>query len=214
MPQKIVAIGEILWDLLPSGRQLGRAPANFAFHARQLGADVQLVTRVGDDSAGRDAVALLAGPWVADERDPDRSGRSNRHGVCRFRPCRRRSTHRFTIHRNVAWDNLVASPPALQAVGAADAVCFGALGQRSEISRHAIQTLVAAAPAASLRVFDINLRQDFFNRDVIEASLTLASALKVNDDELPVLGECFASQEPRQSKWRSWLGDFAWSLSR
>ena len=93
----------------------------------------------------------------------------------------------YIIHENVAWDRLAVTTPALNAVREADAVCFGSLAQRSDVSRESIQRLVAATPAETLRVLDINLRQQYFSRDVIDHSLRLANVLKLNDEELPIL---------------------------
>jgi fructokinase len=98
----------------------------------------------------------------------------------------------YTIHENVAWDRLAVTPAALGAVHQADAICFGSLAQRGGISYRAIQTLVAAAPEKSLRIFDINLRQKYFSQVVIEESLQLANVLKLNDHELPILAAMFS----------------------
>jgi len=98
----------------------------------------------------------------------------------------------FTIQENVAWDYLAATGKALAVASTADAICFGSLAQRSEPSRYAIQQLVAATSAGALRVFDINLRQGFYSRGTIEESLQLANVLKLNDDELPTVGEMFS----------------------
>lgn len=98
---------------------------------------------------------------------------------------------RFTIHEDVAWDRLVADEASLAFAAQADAVCFGSLAQRSEPSRSCIRKLVTAAPVAALRVFDINLRQHFYSREIVEESLRLANALKLNDTELQVLAAMF-----------------------
>jgi fructokinase len=97
----------------------------------------------------------------------------------------------YIIHENVAWDRLQVTNPALTAIREADAICFGTLAQRSELSRASIQRLVAAAPAHALRVFDINLRQKYFSGELIEESLRLANVLQLNDGELPVLARIF-----------------------
>jgi fructokinase len=97
----------------------------------------------------------------------------------------------FTIQENVAWDYIAATREALAAASVADAICFGSLAQRCQTSRNTIQKLAAAAPADALRVFDINLRQQFYSRDVIEQSLQLANVLKLNEDELPILAAMF-----------------------
>jgi fructokinase len=188
MSFKVIGIGEVLWDLLPSGPQLGGAPANFAYHAHALGAHASVVTRVGDDSLGRDIFARFKEfgfpneTVQVDEQTPT--------GTVTVRLDGEGVPH-YTIHDNVAWDRLMVTPSALAAVREANAICFGTLAQRHATARATIQRLVAAAPADAWRVFDINLRQKFFSREIIEQSLRLANVLKLNDSELPVLADLF-----------------------
>lgn len=185
----IVGVGEVLWDLLLTGAQLGGAPANFAYHARALGAKVHFITRVGNDDYGREIIRRfqdmgLAGPTVqVDETAPTGIAKVALSGD---------GLAQFTVLENVAWDYIAATPEALAAAGAADAICFGSLAQRCERSRQTIQQLIAAAPSKALRVLDINLRQRFYSREIIEKSLQLANVLKLNDDELPRLAAMFS----------------------
>jgi fructokinase len=185
---KILGIGEVLWDLLPSGPQLGGAPANFACHARALGAQAAVVTRVGNDSFGRMILERFGHQGIADgtmQVDEEAST-----GTVTISLSGKGIPH-FTIHEQVAWDRLVVTEKALNTVREADAICFGTLAQRSKPSRTSIQRLVATASADALRVLDINLRQNYFSREVIESSLQLANILKLNDTELPVLAGLF-----------------------
>jgi fructokinase len=188
MKPKILAVGEILWDLLPSGKQLGGAPANFAYHAHALGAESRVVSRIGNDPLGREildrlrALGLPTDGVSVDATAP--TGTVSVELAADGQP-------RFTIHENVAWDRLEADEASLAFAAQADAVCFGSLAQRSEPSRSSICRLVAATPTAALRVFDINLRQHFYSRKIVEDSLRLANALKLNDSELPVLAAMF-----------------------
>ncbi len=121
MPPKVVAIGETLWDLLPGGRQLGGAPANFAFHAGQLGADVAFISRVGADSAGRDALSLLAERGLSvelvqiDPAAPTGTVTVEFDAAPAAGATAQGATHRFIIHTDVAWDQLAAPPEALAA---------------------------------------------------------------------------------------------------
>lgn len=184
----VVGIGEVLWDLLLTGPQLGGAPANFSYHAHALGAQVHAISCVGNDDHGREVIRrfhALGLPettvqvdhnWPTGTASVALSGNGIAH---------------FTIQENVAWDYIAEPAEATAAVTAADAICFGSLAQRSELSRHTIQHLVAKTPSHALRVFDINLRQQFYSRAVIEESLHLANVLKLNDDELPVLVKMF-----------------------
>ena len=188
MTLRIVGIGEVLWDLLLTGPQLGGAPANFAYHAHALGAEAHVITRVGSDDQGREILrrfrdmGLQHGAVQIDERAPTGTATVALSG---------NGLAHFTIQDNVAWDYLVADEKAITLASSADAICFGSLAQRSESSRNAIQKLVASSPAQALRVFDVNLRQRFYTREVIERSLQLANVLKLNDDELPTLAAMF-----------------------
>lgn len=184
MSFKVIGIGEVLWDILPSGPQLGGAPANFACHAGQLGAQVQVISRVGNDPYGRQVLqrfqqmGIPADLLQVDDHLPTGTAtvRLDSHG----------SPH-FTITEPVAWDAIASTDEALGALQNAHAVCFGTLAQRHPTCARVIQQLVAAAPFSALRVLDINLRQGFYTQAVIEQSLALANVVKLNDNELEVL---------------------------
>lgn len=188
MAFNVVGIGEVLWDLLPDGPQLGGAPANFAYHCQALGAKAAVISRVGNDPRGlevRRRFQQMGLPLTGLQVDTSRptgtvSVALGNEGI-----------PSYVIHEHVAWDQIEASADALELVRRADVVCFGSLAQRSEPARRAIQQLVDAAPPHAWRVLDVNLRQNFFNREVIEHSLQLASVLKLNDHELPQLAQMF-----------------------
>jgi fructokinase len=174
----------VLWDLLPSGPQLGGAPANLAGHVAQLGGTAILISRVGRDDRGRKARTGLRDRGVLLESLQEDSNLPTGTVSVELDA----SGHpRFTIVEQVAWDHLEATPEALAAVRTADAICFGTLAQRSPVSREAIQKLLNATPATTLRLCDINLRDPFHTPEVIESSLHAANALKLNETELPVL---------------------------
>ncbi len=188
---KVVGIGEILWDLLPDGRQMGGAPANFACHAAALGAEASLVSRVGCDEAGGELIRRLARFGVHTggvEEDPAAPTGTVTVGIASD------GQARFTIHEDVAWDRIVGETPGRLAMATANAVCFGTLAQRGRISHQSIPNLLKLVPAEALRIFDINLRQDFHTPDLIRESLGLANVLKVNEAELPRLVEMFGLQ--------------------
>jgi fructokinase len=184
MPFRVVAVGEVLWDLLPSEKQLGGAPANFACHVHALGADTRLVTRVGADPLGREAVErlrLLGLPTESVGVDPEApTGTVNVEVRSDGQP-------HFTIREAIAWDRLTADEGALDFAAEADAVCFGSLAQRDPRSRRAIRTLVGSTRPGAWRVFDANLRPPFVVPEVLEASLGLSNVLKLNEQELPAL---------------------------
>jgi fructokinase len=191
MSFNILGVGEVLWDLLQTGPQLGGAPANFAYHAHALGAQAYVITRVGSDDHGREIIRRFRDMGVQpdaiqiDERAPTGTATVTLSGA---------GLAHFTIQEDVAWDFLAVTREALTLAAHADAICFGSLAQRSQASRNTIHKLVEAVPANALRVFDINLRQQFYSREVIERSLQLANVLKLNDDELPALAGMFGLQ--------------------
>lgn len=184
---RCVGLGEVLWDLLPAGRRLGGAPANFAYHASALGADARVVSRVGDDADGRALLARLAALGLpTDAIETDLAAPTGTVTV------RLEDGHpHYTIHEHVAWDRLAGAPAARAAVAAADAVCFGTLAQRDPAARATIRTLLGLVRPGALRVFDVNLRQHYHSPELIAESLQLATVLKVNETELPRLIELF-----------------------
>jgi fructokinase len=189
MKPKILSVGEVLWDLMPSGPLLGGAPANFAIHARALGANALLVSRIGNDLLGSNVLRhFMETGFPADLITVDPTAKT---GVVEVRlggdgqPV-------YDIHEDAAWDRLLADASSLHEAAEADAVCFGSLAQRSATSKEAIRTLLRAAPKQALRVFDINLRQHYYSAEVLGTSLELASVLKLNDTELPVLAGEFS----------------------
>ena len=194
----IVGLGEVLWDLLPTGPQLGGAPANFACHARALGADARLVSRVGDDALGREIITRLNALGVG----TDAIAADARHATGTVGVELESGQPRYVIHENVAWDFIEATPRALAAVADADAVCFGTLAQRSEPSRSTIISLVNAESPAALRILDVNLRQNYFSARLINESLAFANVLKVNETELPHLAAMFDLTGDERSKIR------------
>lgn len=182
----LVGLGEILWDMLPTGKQLGGAPANFAYHAQALGANGVVASCIGDDELGKEVLSWLGGlgldcRYIAvDKAHPtgtvtvklDEKGEPD-----------------FTIHENVAWDFIPLSADLLELAARTDAVCFGSLCQRLEVSRDTVRRFLQATKPDCLRVFDINIRQSFYNKDIVHAMLGLSNVLKLNDEELPIVAK-------------------------
>ena len=180
----VVGIGEVLWDMLPGGKQLGGGPANFAYHAAALGACGVVVSRVGDDDFGWNILERLDALQIDRQRvsvDPEQP--TGRVDVTLDRS----GAPRYVIHEPVAWDFLAADAELLDLAARADAVCFGTLAQRSAASRDAIRSFLGAARPDCLRVFDINLRQSYYSADVVDSSLRITDVLKLNDEELPTV---------------------------
>jgi fructokinase len=183
MKPLVLALGEILWDLLPAGKQLGGAPANFAYHAAQLGCDTRTVSAVGDDDLGREITARLQ----AVNLDTGQITTDRGHPTGTVSVTLTAGQPSYTIHENVAWDFLPCTPALLDLAARADCICFGTLAQRSETSRATIRNVLSHSRPGALRIFDINLRQRYYSREIIEEYLALATVLKINDDELPAI---------------------------
>jgi fructokinase len=180
----IAGIGELLWDVFPHHQRLGGAPTNFACHCRQLGANAFPVSCIGTDVLGARARETLRELKVPvdhlQENDTFPTGTVevslNEHGKPSYR-----------IPDDVAWDHIPFTGELKALALKLDAVCFGSLSQRSAESRDTIQAFLRTMRADALKIFDVNLRLDFFSREIIESSLELATVLKLSDEELPVL---------------------------
>ena len=181
----IIGIGELLWDVLPTGKKAGGAPVNFAYHAARFGGEAYAISAVGNDPLGDEILKEIdrihipyfvervdypTGTVIVELRDgiPD-----------------------YTIIEGVAWDHIPLTEEMKQLAERADAVCFGTLAQRSEESRITIQRLLSHVPEEALRVYDINLRQHYYTRELIVASLRHCNVFKINDEELELLRGLF-----------------------
>ena len=184
MKRLLVGIGELLWDLLPTGRELGGAPANFAYHVTSLGGEGVVVSCVGSDEEGQQIAdrlhtLSLSCEYIAiDQIHP--TGAASVEIDVEGKPS-------YIIHEDVAWDFIPRTPELAKLARRADAVCFGTLAQRTIVSRATIRGFLEGTSGNALRIFDINLRQSFYSRDVIEESLQLANVLKLSDEELMVV---------------------------
>ena len=195
----ILGIGELLWDVLPDGPRLGGAPANFSVMAGRLGNHAAILSRIGRDDLGREAVRLLD-PLPTDtsflQIDPV-------HETGRVTVSFNNGQPEYTIHRPAAWDSLELSDEWVRLAERADAICFGSLAQRSIESRQTIQTLAAQASSRCVRIFDVNLRPPFYSSEVVQESLELATVMKMNDAEVPqvlaLLG--LATDEDSTTEW-------------
>ncbi len=196
MSYKIVGLGEVLWDLLPSGPKMGGAPANFAYHAQALGANAKLITRVGNDRLGHEIIRRVEAMGLESAGiQMDDSAATGTVSV----KLSSNVIPEYVIQENVAWDSIEVTAKDLTAMNDADATCFGTLAQRSPTSRKSIMQLLAACRSGCWRILDINLRPPFYTRDVIEGSLHAADVLKLNDEELPVIARMFdLCGEPKQ----------------
>ncbi|MFZ0300007.1 MAG: carbohydrate kinase, partial [Candidatus Sulfotelmatobacter sp.] len=184
----IVGLGELLWDLLPAGAQLGGAPANFAYITSLLGDKGIPASRLGQDSLGADAIRRLRElnlPTEFIQKDADHPTGTVKVEVDRA------GQPRFEIAESVAWDFLEWTPQWQKLAQQADAACFGSLAQRSEESRITIRKFLQATRKSAVRVFDVNLRQDFYSIEVLAESMKLATIVKLSHEELPRIMSLF-----------------------
>ncbi len=184
----IVGIGEALWDMLPEGKKIGGAPANFAYHVSQFGLKSCVVSAVGDDILGKlildnfkekkleTAIATVAYPTGVVQVEIDQVG-----------------VPQYVIKENVAWDNIPFTPELEELAHNTCAVCFGSLAQRNVVSRNTINRFIDAMPQDedNLIVFDVNLRQGFFNKEILDDSMKRCNVLKINDEELITISRMF-----------------------
>lgn len=206
MNEIIVGIGEILWDLLPSGKELGGATANFAYHAFRLGAEGWAVSAVGDDLPGEEIISRLSEKKlktiieVTDKPTGTVQVTLDDTGV-----------PSYDILEDVAWDNIPFTDNMRDLAERADAICFGSLAQRMN-SRQTVRMFIQAAGAKALKIFDINLRQHYYGKDVIEESLQMADILKINDEELKVVKGMFGLEGGEVKVCRSLIDSYGLRL--
>ena len=184
----VVGMGEALWDVLPEGKKIGGAPANFAYHVSQFGLTSCVVSAVGDDALGKEItenftskglnqlIAEVPYPTGTVQVEIDPAG-----------------VPQYEIKENVAWDNIPYTARLEQLAERTKAVCFGSLAQRNVVSRNTINRFFDAMPrtADSLVVFDVNLRQGFYNKEIICNSMKRCNILKINDEELVTVSRMF-----------------------
>lgn len=186
MKQVIVGLGEALWDCLPDGKKLGGAPANFAYHVGQFGFDTIAVSAVGNDRLGDETIASLEAKGLK-YMMPRVSYPTGTVQVT----LDDNGIPTYDIRENVAWDNIPFSPELEELAHNCRAVCWGSLAQRNVVSRDTINKFLDTAPKDCLKIFDINLRQNFYTKEVISESIKRCNVLKINDEELVVIGRLF-----------------------
>ena len=186
MKRLVVGLGEVLWDMLPEGRKIGGAPVNFAYHAGQFGIDTMAVSAIGNDKLGEDTIAEMNGKHLNHifPSVPYPTGsvqvKLDEKGV----PA-------YDIKENVAWDNIPFTNEIESVARNCQAVCFGSLAQRNAVSRNTIRKFIESTPGGCIRIFDINLRQNFYTSNVIHDSLELCNILKINDEEIMLVSRMF-----------------------
>lgn len=188
MKGTVVGMGEALWDVLPEGKKIGGAPANFAYHVSQFGLPSCVVSAVGDDALGNEIIENFTSKGLNHliEKVPYPTGtvqvEIDQAGI-----------PQYEIKENVAWDNIPYTARLEQLAGNTKAVCFGSLAQRNVVSRNTINRFLDAMPKddSNLIVFDVNLRQGFYNKDILCESMKRCNILKINDEELVTVSRMF-----------------------
>ena len=179
----MVGIGEVLWDILPEGRQLGGAPANFAYHARQLGNRGIVVSSVGNDLEGADILKSLEHKKLEHLVTANEEYATGSVSV----EMQNGGLPSYTIHEDVAWDHLLLDSSHFELAATADVVCFGTLAQRSRDSAEAIRSFLSRTSDDCIRLFDVNFRQDYYDQETVLRLLQFANILKLNDEELLIV---------------------------
>ncbi len=185
---KVAGLGEVLWDCFPDNQRLGGAPINFARHAQQLGIQAHAISCVGDDDLGQRAADELAENGLATDLVFQHETLPTGNVQVTLDASAKPS---YTITENVAWDEIPCPQQLIDVATSLDAVSFGTLAQRSDISRDTISQTVNAMPEESLKILDVNLRAPFYGKPVLDHALALANMLKLSDEELDVLARCY-----------------------
>lgn len=186
MNNTVVGLGEILWDVFPDRKVLGGAPANFAYHVSQFGYNGYAVSAVGNDLLGKEILDSLAQKnlnYLIESTD-------YQTGTVKV-TLDNKGIPQYEICENVAWDNIPFTTRTENLAKNTATVSFGSLAQRNGVSKDTIQRFLKAMPEKSLKIFDINLRQHFYSKELIDESLQSANALKINDEEVVVVSKLF-----------------------
>lgn len=181
----VVGFGEVIWDFLMKEKMyiIGGAPLNFAYHTRQFCLNSLVISAIGDDELGRELEKELQKkglPYYLVHL-PEGTGVVNVNNLEKI--------HHYEILENKAWDYIPLTEEMLQIAAQTQVICFGSLAQRSPVTRATLHAFLDAMPADALRIFDINLRQNWYSKEIITTSLQKANVFKINDEELPILNQ-------------------------
>ena len=198
MEGKIIGLGEILWDMLPTGKQLGGAPANFAYHVCRLGGNGWAVSAISDDELGREIKNTLStkklNTILEEVNEPTGTVQVTLNAA---------GVPTYDITEGVAWDHIPFTERIGDLAKESSAVCFGTLAQRSPESRATIHEFIENMPDGSLKVYDINLRQNYYDEKIISDSLRLADILKINDEELEIVSKMLSLSGTQEERCRA-----------
>ena len=197
----VLSLGELLWDMLPSGKRAGGAPVNFAYHAMKNGTEGWAISAVGEDELGDELIAK------ADEAGINTVIQRNAWPTSTVEVALKNGIPEYTIVKGVAWDHILYTRQLIDVVSKADAVCFGTLGLRSPESHDTIVELLKHTKEGALKFFDINLRANFYSNELIEELLGYANIFKINDEELIMMRDMFSIPECNDEEACKWFID-------
>jgi fructokinase len=200
----VVGLGELLWDMFPHGKQLGGAPANFAYMTALLGDRGVVASRIGKDRLGQEAIWHLKSSGLDTSQiqmDP-----AHATGTVQVQ-VDSKGQPEYKITEDVAWDHMSWTPEWETLAKSADAICFGSLAQRSEVSRSTIRKFLQSVGADVARIFDVNLRQAFYSAEILRVALLHANIMKVNHEELPRIVELFGESYSVERDAACWLAE-------
>ncbi|WP_291527374.1 carbohydrate kinase family protein [Bifidobacterium sp. UBA744] len=197
----VLSLGEILWDMLPSGKRAGGAPVNFAYHAMMNGVEGYAASAVGEDELGDELLdeAQKAGIHAVIQR--------NAWPTSTVEVTLRNGIPEYTIVKGVAWDHIAFTRQLIKVVKQADAICFGTLALRSPESHDTIVELLKHAKPNAMKFFDINLRGDHYSKELIEELLDMTTVFKINDEELLLLRDMFGIRGTSSEEACHWFLD-------
>ncbi|WEV63572.1 carbohydrate kinase [Bifidobacterium sp. ESL0732] len=181
----VVSLGELLWDMLPTGKRAGGAPVNFAYHATMNGAEGHAISAVGEDPLGDELVEAIKKSGV------ESIVQRNAWPTSTAEVALKNGIPEFTIIKGVAWDHILYTRELINMVQKADAICYGTLALRSQESHDTIVELLKHAKPTAMKFFDINIRGDHYSKDLINELLGYATVFKINDAELLLLRDMF-----------------------
>ncbi len=199
----VVGIGELLWDVLPTGKRAGGAPINFVYHATRMGAEGYAISAVGNDVSGTEIIQELDKNQIISEYIS-----TVEYPTGSVMVELQKGIPTYTIIEGVAWDHIPLTQPAIDLMKRADAVCFGTLAQRAPESRATLRTLLSYMPEEALRFFDINIRQSYYSKELIEELLEQANIFKINDEELEMLRPMFGLEGSTEEVCRQLIGRY------
>ena len=186
---KFMAIGEVLWDIFPNKKVWGGAPANAIFYAQELGVDATMHSAVGNDALGEELLQAISSVKLNLKAKKVKSYPTGSVHVT----LDSEGNASYEIVENSSWDFIPFSEEMERRSAEVDLIIFGTLAQRNAVTRETIYRALENKKSSAKILCDLNLRQAYYSREILEASLKAADFLKINEEELEVLKTTFKS---------------------